>query len=274
MMRVVRHLFLLGALALLAAPASAQASPVTDCARDGRPGPAATRTPSSARRSDNIPTDLDEYGDLPRDHQPAPSRAAPTRAAGARAPPARTAGRVGPDEQSARTKDSQELAALAGDGSSDPHAPSVDVGGETVKPGNERPVRPGQRQQRPAGAPAPRADRARRCSRSPACSGGAARPHPGPRRASHSCPRSRPRVSRPHAPRAAEVVLGGALAGVAFGAAGGSELTRTTIVEVLMVLLGGVVVAAAILLGRPRPGLRRDEPAPCSPRSPHSRRCR
>ena len=55
---------------------------------------------------------------------------------------------------------------------------------------------------------------------------------------------------RPHAPRVAEVVLGAALAGVAFGAAGGSELGRTTTVEVLVVLLGGAVVAAAIVWSR------------------------
>jgi len=47
------------------------------------------------------------------------------------------------------------------------------------------------------------------------------------------------------------VILGGALAGVAFGAAGGSELTRTTVVEVLVVLLGGLVVAAAVAWSRP-----------------------
>jgi hypothetical protein len=58
-------------------------------------------------------------------------------------------------------------------------------------------------------------------------------------------------VLRPHAPRAAEVILGGALAGVAFGAAGGSELGRTTIVEVLAVIVCGAFIAAAILWSRP-----------------------
>ena len=58
---------------------------------------------------------------------------------------------------------------------------------------------------------------------------------------------------RPHARRAADVVLGGALAGVAFGAAGGSELSRTTIVEILAVLVGGAVVAAAVAWSRPGP---------------------
>jgi hypothetical protein len=60
-------------------------------------------------------------------------------------------------------------------------------------------------------------------------------------------------VLRPPARRAADVVLGGALAGVAFGAAGGSELSRTTIVEILAVLVGGAVVAAAVAWSRPGP---------------------
>jgi hypothetical protein len=60
-------------------------------------------------------------------------------------------------------------------------------------------------------------------------------------------------VLRPHVRRAADVVLGGALAGVAFGAAGGSELSRTTIVEILAVLAGGAVVAAAVAWSRPGP---------------------
>lgn len=55
---------------------------------------------------------------------------------------------------------------------------------------------------------------------------------------------------RSHARRAADVILGAALAGVVFGAAGGSELTRTTIVEILVVLAGGAIVAAAVAWGR------------------------
>jgi hypothetical protein len=58
-------------------------------------------------------------------------------------------------------------------------------------------------------------------------------------------------VLRSPARLAADVALGGALAGVAFGAAGGSELSRTTIVEVLAVLLGGTIVAIAVVWGRP-----------------------
>ena len=49
------------------------------------------------------------------------------------------------------------------------------------------------------------------------------------------------------------MILGGALAGVAFGAAGGTELTRTTTVEVLMVLVSAVVIVAGVLWGRRGP---------------------
>jgi hypothetical protein len=51
----------------------------------------------------------------------------------------------------------------------------------------------------------------------------------------------------------AALLLGAALAGMAFGAAGGTQLGRTTVVEVVMVLLGGAVVAAAVVWGRRGP---------------------
>jgi hypothetical protein len=62
----------------------------------------------------------------------------------------------------------------------------------------------------------------------------------------------KPSVGSPNAAVGA-VLLGGALAGVAFGAAGGTELTRTTTVEVLMVLVSGVVIVAGVLWGRRGP---------------------
>jgi tetratricopeptide (TPR) repeat protein len=45
------------------------------------------------------------------------------------------------------------------------------------------------------------------------------------------------------------LILGGAFIGVAWGAAGGTELTRTTIVEILMLLAGSATIAAAIVWG-------------------------
>jgi hypothetical protein len=62
----------------------------------------------------------------------------------------------------------------------------------------------------------------------------------------------KPSIGSPNAGIAA-VILGGALAGVAFGAAGGTELTRTTTVEVLMVLVSAVVIVAGVLWGRRGP---------------------
>jgi MFS family permease len=49
---------------------------------------------------------------------------------------------------------------------------------------------------------------------------------------------------------AVPLILGAALVGVAFGAEGGTELTRTTVTGILMVLASGAVIAAAFLWGR------------------------
>jgi O-antigen ligase/polysaccharide polymerase Wzy-like membrane protein len=53
------------------------------------------------------------------------------------------------------------------------------------------------------------------------------------------------------AARAFPLILGGALAAVAFGARGGTELTRTTITEVAVILAGAVVLAMTFLWSRP-----------------------
>ena len=52
------------------------------------------------------------------------------------------------------------------------------------------------------------------------------------------------------AARALPLILGAALVGVAFGAEGGTELTRTTVTEALLVLVSGAVIAAAFIWGR------------------------
>jgi drug/metabolite transporter (DMT)-like permease len=49
------------------------------------------------------------------------------------------------------------------------------------------------------------------------------------------------------------LILGGVLAAVSFGAAGGTELSRTSITEILLVLAGAAVIAAALLWGRRGP---------------------
>ena len=53
--------------------------------------------------------------------------------------------------------------------------------------------------------------------------------------------------------RTIALVFGAAFAAVAFGAAGGTQLGRTTWVEILLVLGGTGVIAAALLRGRPGP---------------------
>ena len=55
------------------------------------------------------------------------------------------------------------------------------------------------------------------------------------------------------ATRAFPLILGGALAAVAFGARGGTELTRTSITEVALILVGALVLAATLLWSRPGP---------------------
>jgi len=58
-------------------------------------------------------------------------------------------------------------------------------------------------------------------------------------------------VSPSRARAASTILLGAAFAGVAFGAAGGTELGRTTAIELALVVLGGAGVAAAVLWGPP-----------------------
>jgi hypothetical protein len=53
------------------------------------------------------------------------------------------------------------------------------------------------------------------------------------------------------AARALPLILGGGLIAVAFGAEGGTELTRTTVTEVALVLVSAVIIAAALFWGRP-----------------------
>jgi hypothetical protein len=63
----------------------------------------------------------------------------------------------------------------------------------------------------------------------------------------------RGRLERVRPDWVAALLLGAVLAGVVFGATGGTQLGRTTVVEMLLVLLGGVLVAAAVVWGRRGP---------------------
>jgi hypothetical protein len=130
--RAVRNLLTigtLGALVLLALPASAAASAdqvIRDCARDGK----LDRKYSNAelrRAKDNLPADLDEYSDC-RDVIASAIKGGSDRGGGTGSPGVGGTDPAG--EAAARTEDAADLAALTQDGD----APAVDVGGTSLEP--------------------------------------------------------------------------------------------------------------------------------------------
>ena len=131
MIRAVTSLVALAVLALLALPGSAMANPVIDCARDGD----LDKQYSNAelrRAIDRIPGDLDEYSNCREILSGAITGGSDK---GGNRPTAGTDGKpLSPDEQVARGKDNEDLAAITG--SPDRNRPSVEVGGERVEPGS------------------------------------------------------------------------------------------------------------------------------------------
>jgi hypothetical protein len=132
--RVVRNIVLLGAFALLALPAAANADPVTDCARDNDLDKHYSNS-ELHKALDELPTDSDEYG-LCREVISGAITSGSDRGGGRPSATGPGGGPVSPDEQAKRTKDNEALANLAGDDGSNPNTPSVRVGDETVKPGS------------------------------------------------------------------------------------------------------------------------------------------
>jgi hypothetical protein len=146
MTRVPRHLLLLAALALLAFPAPAGATPfqvIKDCNEDGQ----LDRKYSNeelTKALDNLPSDIDEYSDC-RDVISAAitggsdrgeNRGAGSGGDGSGGAGGGTAAPITPEEQAARAQDQADLQALTTpDGRDKP--PAVEVGGETVKPGSD-----------------------------------------------------------------------------------------------------------------------------------------
>jgi hypothetical protein len=131
--RVVRNLLILGALALLALPAPAFASPdqaIRDCGRDGDlDGKYSNADLRKAR--DNLPSDLAEYSDC---HEILNSaiKGGSDKGGGAGSP---GIGGTDPEgEAAARAEDEGELAAIAGGGGGNGAPPKVDVGGTSLEP--------------------------------------------------------------------------------------------------------------------------------------------
>jgi hypothetical protein len=136
LIRVVRNLFLLGALALLVVPSAAQAAdPVIDCARDNDLDRSYTR--SELRDAlGNLPTDSDEYG-LCREVISAAIHGGSSKGGGEPEASPSNGEQGSREEEGSRARDAEELSAIAGDSGSDPAPPTVDVGGETVSPGDD-----------------------------------------------------------------------------------------------------------------------------------------
>ncbi len=131
MTRAATRLLALAVLAVLALPGSAMANPIADCNDDGD----LDKQYSNAelrKALDNLPTDLDEYTNCREILSSAITGGSDK---GGNRP---TAGADGsplpPEETAARTKDTEDLAAITSDPEKNP--PSVKVGGEEVEPGS------------------------------------------------------------------------------------------------------------------------------------------
>ena len=131
MKHVVRHLFAITLLAMLALPASANASAdqvVRDCVYDGKLDHHYSNAELRHAR-DHLPSDADEYSDC-RDVIAAAIKGGSDRSGGAASP---GLGATNPAaEAAAQAADQSDLAAIA---DSD-NAPKLDVGGQSLKPDN------------------------------------------------------------------------------------------------------------------------------------------
>ena len=128
--RLVRHLLIAGALAVLALPAPAFASAdqvIKDCARDGKLDRKYSN-PELRRARNNLPADLDEYSDC-RDVIAAAIKGGSDRGIGAGSPGVGATDPAG--EATAKAQDEADLAAIA---SGKEKKPKVDVGGTSLAP--------------------------------------------------------------------------------------------------------------------------------------------
>jgi hypothetical protein len=129
---------------LLALPGSAMADPISDCSKDND----LDKQYSNAelrKAISNLPTDLEEYsncreilsGSITGGSDKGGNRPRSGGAPGAAGDPGGAAGdpsALPPEEQAARAKDNEDLAAITAD--PERNRPSVEVGGEQVEPGS------------------------------------------------------------------------------------------------------------------------------------------
>jgi hypothetical protein len=133
--RVARHLLIIGALALLAMPAAAYASPdqvIRDCGQDDKLDRKYSNEDLRKAR-DNLPSDLDEYSNC-REVINQAIKGGSDKGGGAGSP---GVGATDPEgETAARTQDATDLESIAGGkgGGSGGEPPPLDVGGTSVTP--------------------------------------------------------------------------------------------------------------------------------------------
>jgi hypothetical protein len=135
MIRAMRNVLVLGALALLVLPAGAQAGALSDCVGDND----LDRKYSNSelqKALDELPTDSDEYGNC-REVLSGAIHSGSDEGGGRPSPTGPNGEPLSAAEQARRGKDSETLAAIAGDATGTPRAPRVEVGGETVEPGSD-----------------------------------------------------------------------------------------------------------------------------------------
>jgi hypothetical protein len=124
----------LGAAALLVLPAAAQASALSDCIQDNDLDHHYSNS-ELQKALDNLPTDSDEYGNC-REILGGAITSGSDKGGGRPSDTGPNGGPLTAKEQAQRSKDNQDLAAIAGDATGDPRSPTVEVGGETVEPGS------------------------------------------------------------------------------------------------------------------------------------------
>jgi hypothetical protein len=122
---------LLSVLALLLVPAAARADALTDCTRDNDLDHSYSNS-ELQKALDNLPTDSDEYSNC-REVLAAAIHDGSDKGGGRPKNTGPNGEPLSAKEQANRAKDGQELAALT---ASNRNAPSVDVGGQSVKPGD------------------------------------------------------------------------------------------------------------------------------------------
>jgi hypothetical protein len=134
--RVARHALLLSALALALLPGAAQAAnPLVDCARDNDLDHKYSNS-ELKEALDNLPTDSDEYSNC-REVLSGAIHSGSDKGGGRPSSTGPDGGPLSTEEQGSRAKDTKDLSTIAGDTGGDPVPPSVQVGGETVKPGSD-----------------------------------------------------------------------------------------------------------------------------------------